>query len=91
MEPDQGRPTRVIEDQVPDRDGNRKNEPVLLVTIITDWRLAPAEQLARTYYQRWEHGNRERPAENFLARTGKVLRSGSPALIQEIWGYLLTH
>jgi len=36
----------------PDRDGNGKNEPVLLVTTITDWRLAPAEQLARTYHQR---------------------------------------
>jgi hypothetical protein len=28
-EPDQARPARVIEYQVPDRDGNGKNEPVL--------------------------------------------------------------
>ena len=48
LEPDQARPARGIEYQVPDRDRNGKNEPVLLVTTITDWRLAPAEQLART-------------------------------------------
>ena len=35
--------------------------------------------------------DRERPAQDHTARSGKVLRSGSPELIeQEIWGYLLT-
>ena len=50
---DQARYVRVIEYQVPDRDGNGKDERIILVTTITDWRQAPAAVLAQAYHQRW--------------------------------------
>jgi hypothetical protein len=55
LDEDQARYVRVIEYQVPDRDGNGKGERIILVTTITDFRLATAEDLARAYHQRWEH------------------------------------
>jgi len=88
LDPDQARYVRVITYDVPDRDG----EPIVLVTTITDWRAAPAKTLAQAYHQRWEHETGNAQLKTYLRGPGKVLRSGSPALIeQEIWGYLLTH
>ena len=46
---------RVVEYEVPDREGNGKDELVILLTTITDPRLAPAAVLAGAYHQRWEH------------------------------------
>jgi len=40
---------------VPDRDGNGKDERIILVTTITDPRQASAAVLAQAYHQRWEH------------------------------------
>src|ERR1700737_4891962 len=53
LEEDQARYVRVIEYEVPDREGDGKDELIALVTTITDFRLAPAEALARAYHQRW--------------------------------------
>ena len=89
---DQARYVRVIEYQVPDRDGNGKDERIILVTTITDFRLAPAAVLARAYHQRWEHEGGNAQLKMYLRGPGRVLRSQSPAMVeQEIWGYLLTH
>jgi hypothetical protein len=52
---DQARPVRVIEYQVPDREGDGKDELIALVTTITDFPAAPAAVLAETYHQRREH------------------------------------
>src|SRR5262249_34921137 len=52
---DQARYVRAIEYQVPDRAGNGKDERIILVTTVTDFRAAPAGELARAYHQRWEH------------------------------------
>ena len=49
------RHVRVIEYEVPDRDGDGKGELIALVTTITDLPQAPAAALAGTYHQRWEH------------------------------------
>jgi len=49
----QARYVRVIEYQVPDRDGNGTDERIILVTTITDFRQAPAQELAQAYHQRW--------------------------------------
>jgi hypothetical protein len=88
----QARPVRVIEYEVPDRDGNGKNELIVVVTTITEFRLAPAQALALAYCQRWEHETGNQQLKTYLRGPGKVLRSGSPGLVQqEIWGYLLTH
>jgi hypothetical protein len=89
---DQARYVRVIEYQVPDRDGNGKDERIILVTTITDFRAAPAAELARAYHQRWEHEGGNAQLKTYLRGPGRVLRSQSPAMAeQEIWGYLLTH
>lgn len=83
---------RVVAYEVPDRDGNGKDELITLVTTITDARLAPAAALAGAYHERWEHETGNAQLKTYLRGPGKVLRSGSPALIeQEIWGYLLAH
>ena len=92
LDEDQARYVRVIEYAVPDRDGNGKDERVILVTTITDFRLATAEDLARAYHQRWEHETGNAQLKTYLRGPGRVLRSQSPAMAeQEIWGYLLTH
>jgi transposase IS4-like protein len=89
---DQARYVRAIEYQVPDRDGGGKGERIILVTTITDFRAAPAPELARAYHQRWEHEGGNAQLKTYLRGPGRVLRSQSPAMAeQEIWGYLLTH
>ena len=47
------RHVRVVEDEVPDREGDGKGELIALVTTITDPRQAPAGVLAQAYHQRW--------------------------------------
>ncbi|HEX6451379.1 MAG TPA: IS4 family transposase [Trebonia sp.] len=92
LPPDRARHVRVIEYQVPDRDGNGKDERIILITTITDFRAAPATELAQAYHQRWEHETGNAQLKTCLRGPGRVLRSQSPALAeQEIWGYLLTH
>jgi hypothetical protein len=92
LDEDQARYVRVIEYQVPDRAGNGKGERIILVTTITDFRQAPARELARAYHQRWEHETGNAQLKTYLRGPGRVLRSQSPAMAeQEIWGYLLTH
>jgi hypothetical protein len=92
LEQDQARYVRAIEYQVPDRAGNGKDERIILITTITDWRQAPAAILAQAYHQRWEHEGGNAQLKTYLRGPGRVLRSQSPALVeQEIWGYLLTH
>jgi hypothetical protein len=92
LDQDRARYVRVIEYQVPDRNGNGKDEQVILVTTITDPRQAPAAILARAYHQRWEHETGNAQLKTYLRGPGRVLRSESPDMVrQEIWGYLLTH
>jgi hypothetical protein len=55
LDEDQARHVRVIEYEVPDRDGDGKGELIALVTTITEMTAAPAPVLAETYHQRWEH------------------------------------
>jgi hypothetical protein len=88
LDPEQARYARVIEYDVPDRDGAL----IILITTITDFRAAPAGVLAEAYHQRWEHETGYAQIKTSLRGPGRVLRSGSPDLIeQEIWGYLLAH
>jgi hypothetical protein len=91
---DEGRArhVRVIEYEVPDRDGGGKDELTALVTTITDLREAPAAVLAAAYRRRWEHEAANAQLKTFLRGPGKILRSQSPDMVeQELWGYLLTH
>jgi hypothetical protein len=92
LDPARARPVRVIEYDVPDRDGEGRDELIALVTTITDRRRAPAAVLAATYHERWEHETGNAQLKTCLRGPGRVLRSGSPDMVrQELWGYLLTH
>jgi hypothetical protein len=92
LDQDKARRVRVIEYEVPDRDGDGKGEVIALVTTITEMAEAPAPLLAEAYAQRWEHEAGNRQLKTYLRGPGKVLRSKSPDMVrQEIYGYLLTH
>src|SRR6185369_9277701 len=92
LDQDKARYVRVIEYEVPDRDGNGKDERIILVTTITDPRRASAAVPARACHERWEHETGNAQLKTCLRGPGRVLRSQSPAMVrQEIWGYLLTH
>jgi hypothetical protein len=83
---------RVIEYEVPDRDGDGTGELIALITTITDPRQAPAPLLAQAYHQRWEHETGNGQLKTHLRGPGRVLRSKSPDMVrQEIYGYLLAH
>ncbi len=53
LDPDKARCVRVIEYEVPDREGDGKGELIALITTITDLREASAGALAQAYHQRW--------------------------------------
>jgi hypothetical protein len=92
LDEDKARPVRVIEYEVPDREGGGKGELIALITTITDPRQAPAAALAGTYHERWEHETGNGQLKTHLRGPGRVLRSRSPDMVcQEIYGYLLAH
>ena len=92
LDEDQARYVRVVEYEVPDRDGDGKGEVIALVTTITQMTAAPAPLLAEAYHQRWEHETGNAQLKTSLRGPGRVLRSRSPDMVrQEIYGYLLTH
>jgi hypothetical protein len=83
---------RVIEYEVPDRDGDGKGALIALITTITEPAAAPAPLLAQAYHERWEHETGNDQLKTHLRGPGRVLRSKSPDMVrQEIYGYLLTH
>lgn len=92
LDSSRARYVRVVEYEVPDREGDGKDELIALVTTITDPREAPAPLLAAGYHERWEHETGNAQLKTYLRGPGKILRSQSPDMVrQEIWGYLLTH
>ncbi|HLX50868.1 MAG TPA: IS4 family transposase [Streptosporangiaceae bacterium] len=91
LEQDQARYVRVIEYDVPDRAGDGKDKLIVLVTTITDVRAATAQALAGACHQRWEHETGNAQLKTCLRGPGRVLRPGSPDLIEQARGYLLTH
>jgi hypothetical protein len=92
LDPAQAMRVRVIEYDVPGRDGDGSGELIALITTITDPALASAQELAEAYCQRWEEETGNDQLKTCLRGPGKVLRSKSPDMVrQEIYGYLLTH
>ena len=74
---------RVFGYEVPDRDGHGKDERIILVTTITDYRQATAETLARAYHERWEHETGNAQLKTCLRGPGRVLRSQSPDMVRQ--------
>jgi hypothetical protein len=63
-----------------------------LVTTIADYNMAPAEELAALYHERWEFENVLDEMKTHLNIGTDVLRSKTPELVkQEIYGMLMTH
>lgn len=92
LDPDQAHLVRVIEYDVPDRDGNGTGELIVLLTTITDPSQARADELAAAYHQRWEEDTANDQLKTHLRGPGKVLRSRLPDLVhQEIWAWLIVH
>ena len=92
LDEDKAALVRVIEYEVPDRDGDGKGELIALITTITQMAAAPAPLLAEAYHQRWEHETGNGQLKTHLRGPGRVLRSKSPDMVrQEIYGYLLAH
>jgi len=91
LDPGRARYVRVVEYEVPDREGDGKDELIALITTIVDFTDAPAGILARAYHERWEHETGNQQLKTYLRGPGKILRSESPDMVkQEIWGYFLT-
>ena len=69
------------------------SEPVYrLITTILDPQLAPANELAALYHERWEIENSLDELRTHLRGAQIVLRSKTPALVeQEFWGLLMAH
>ncbi|MEX5713985.1 IS4 family transposase, partial [Parafrankia sp. FMc6] len=83
---------RVVEYDIPDRDGDGTGELVVLLTTLLDPADARADELADIYYQRWEHETANDQLKTHLRGPGRVLRSRLPDLAyQEIWAWLLVH
>jgi hypothetical protein len=92
IHPSDGQWARVIEYDVPDRDGNGTGEIITLLTTILDPAHARADELADAYHQRWEHETGNDQLKTHLRGPGRVLRSRRPELAyQEIWAWLITH
>lgn len=85
-------PVRVVEYEIPDREGNGTGELICLITSILDPADVTAVELATAYHERWESETSFREKKTYLRRSGRVLRSKSPEMVrQEIWAMLLTH
>ncbi len=83
---------RVVEYDVPDRDGGGTGEMIVLLTTVTDPGDARADELAAAYHERWEEETANDQLKTHLRGPGRVLRSRLPDLVhQEIWSYLIVH
>jgi hypothetical protein len=81
---------RVIEYKVKNQKG--EDQDVRIITSILDWRLAPADELAALYAQRWEFETALDEFKTHLRGARTVLRSQTPDLVrQEVYGLLLAH
>jgi hypothetical protein len=90
IEEPSGPAVRVVEYEVPNREG--KNELFCLITTIMDPDEASATDLAEAYAQRWEFESSLDELKTHQRGRGGVLRSKSPEMVeQEIWALLLTH
>ena len=83
---------RVIEYDVPDRDGNGSGELIVLLSTIPDPADARADELAAGYDERWEQETGHDQLKTHLRGPAKILRSRLPDLVyQEIWAWLIVH
>jgi hypothetical protein len=92
IDPGEGFLVRVVEYDIPNREGRGSGEIICVVTSILDPAQATAEELAAAYHERWECEGLIDEAKTHQRGPARVLRSKSPEMVrQEIWALLLTH
>ncbi|WP_190815795.1 IS4 family transposase [Saccharopolyspora pogona] len=92
VDPDEAHLVRVVEYDVPDRDGNGTGELIVLLSTILDPAHARADELAAAYHDRWEEETANDQLKTHLRGPGRILRSRLPDLVrQEIWAWLTVH
>jgi transposase IS4-like protein/DDE family transposase len=83
---------RVVEYTVSDPGRRTSVDRYRLVTTILDPALAPAQELAALYTERWEIETALAELKTTQRGPKQVLRSRSPELVaQEVWAHLLVH
>jgi hypothetical protein len=92
IDPGEARVVRVVEYDIPDREGSAAGEIICLITSVLDPAEATAEELAAAYHERWECENLIDEVKTHQRGPARVLRSKSAEMVrQEIWALLLTH
>ena len=92
IDPEYGCVVRVIEYQVPDRDGNGADEVICVITSILDPAEVVAVELATAYHERWDCEGLIDEIKTHQRGPARILRSRSPDMVrQEIWAFPLTH
>jgi hypothetical protein len=90
--PEKAVPVRVVEYDIPDREGNGTGELICLITSLLDPEETSALDLAAAYHERWEYEGLIDEIKTHQRGPGRVLRSKSPEMVkQEIWALLLGH
>ena len=92
VDPSEAHLVRVVEYDVPDREGNGAGELIVLLSTIVDPADARVDELAAAYHDRWEEESANDQLKTHLRGPGRVLRSRLPDLVrQEIWAWLSVH
>ena len=63
-----------IEYEVPDREGDGKDEIIALITTILTSRTPPRPSSPRAYHERWEHETGNKQLKTYLRGPGKILQ-----------------
>lgn len=83
---------RVIEYRVPGGSSDGKNDLYRLVTSILDPAVAPANELAALYHERWEIEGFFKQIKSVQLNDSRIFRSKSPdGVRQEFWSHLAVH
>jgi hypothetical protein len=92
VHPIQASIVRVVEYEIPDREGSGKHEIIRLITSILDYQDTSAVELAAAYHERWEYEGLIDEIKTHQRGPARILRSKSPDMVeQEVWALLLTH
>jgi hypothetical protein len=75
LDPDQAHLARVIEYDVPDREGNGAGELIVLLTTIVDPAQARADEFAAAYHDCWEEETANDQLKTHLRGPGRIPRS----------------
>jgi hypothetical protein len=92
IDPAEAQVVRVVEYDIPDREGSGAGEIICVITSVLDPAEATAEELAAAYHERWECENLIDEVKTHQRGPARILRSKSPDMVrQELWALLLTH